>query len=70
VEADCESGRFDIVANMVHTDRTVADPKFGRKYAKIRIRARNAGRGLQRIGKDEAACFYKYPMSLTPKNWR
>jgi len=47
-EADCQSGGFDVAANMVHTGWAVADPITGQKYAKIEARARKAKRGLWR----------------------
>ena len=47
-EADCQSGGFDIAANMVHTGWAVADPATGKKYAIIEARARKARRGLWR----------------------
>ncbi len=47
-EADCQSGGFDIAANMVHTGWAVADPVTGQKYVTIEARARKAGRGLWR----------------------
>lgn len=47
-EADCQSGGFDIAANMVHTGWAVADPAIGGKFARTEARARKAGRGLWR----------------------
>ena len=47
-EADCQSGGFDIAANMVHTGWAVADPVTGQRYAATEARARKARRGLWR----------------------